>query len=78
MSPEFPGIPEYVRFVGIGDGRLGGSDDCGNEMRFEGIGMDAVVEFGKRAIQVPGKRQTSVFVFLETLELLDEVELELN
>ena len=49
-----------------------------NQVRFDGVGVDAVVELGKGAIQVPGEGEAAVFIFLETLELLDEVELELD
>jgi len=40
--------------------------------------MNAVVELGQGTVQVPGERQAPIFVFLETLEFLDEVEFELN
>ena len=47
-------------------------------MRLDGVCMDAVIELGQCAVQVPGERQTSVFILLEALELLDQVELELD
>ena len=47
-------------------------------MRFNGIGVNAVVELGKGAIQVPGKRQAIIFIILESLEFLDKIELELD
>lgn len=40
--------------------------------------MDAVIELGQGAIEVPGQRQAAVLVHLESLEFLDQVELELN
>lgn len=49
-----------------------------DQVRFDRIGVDAVVELGKSAIQIPGERQAAIFIFLETLEFLDEVELELD
>jgi hypothetical protein len=42
------------------------------------VGVDAVVELGQGAIQVPCERQAIAFILLEALELLDEVELELD
>src|SRR3989344_2102214 len=49
-----------------------------NQVRFDGVGVDAVVELGKGTVQVPGERQAAVFILLEALELLDQVELELD
>lgn len=42
------------------------------------VGMDAVVELGEGAVEVPSERESAIFVLFETLELLDEVELEFN
>lgn len=40
--------------------------------------MNTVIELGERAVEVPGEREADVFVLLESLELFDEVELELH
>ena len=69
---------EHVSFGGVGDGGLRGRDCGRNQVRFDGVGVDVVVELGKGAIEVPGERQAAVFVFLEALEFLDEVEFELD
>jgi hypothetical protein len=45
-------------------------------VRFDGIGVDAVVELGEGAVEVPGQREAAVLVLLEALEFLDEVELK--
>jgi hypothetical protein len=45
-------------------------------MSFDGIGMDAVVELGEGAVEVPDQGNAAVLVILEPLEFLDEVELE--
>jgi hypothetical protein len=40
--------------------------------------VDAIIQFGKGAVEIPGKRQAAVFVILETLKFLDEVKFELD
>jgi hypothetical protein len=35
-----------------------------------------VVQLGEGAVEIPGEGEAAVFVVLEALELLDEVELE--
>ncbi len=40
--------------------------------------LDAVVELGERAGKVPVQREATTFVFLEALEFLDQVKLELG
>ena len=47
-------------------------------MGLDGIGVDAVVELGEREIQVPCEGEAAVFVLLEALEFLDEVEFEIH
>jgi hypothetical protein len=37
------------------------------------VGMNAVVELGQGAVEIPGKGQAAVFVVLEPLEFLDEI-----
>ena len=69
---------EQVRLTGIGDRGLSGGDGRRNQVGLNGIGMDAVIEFGQGAIEVPGKREALILVLLEALELLDEIKFELN
>jgi hypothetical protein len=40
--------------------------------------MNAVIELRERSIQVPSERKAAVLIVLQTLKLLDEVELELR
>ncbi len=40
--------------------------------------MDSVVDLGERALKVPLKRRLACFFVFETLEFLDQVELELG
>jgi len=58
------GDVEQVGFTGVGDGSLCRSDCGWNQVRLDGVGVNAVVEFGKGAVQVLGQRQAKVFVFL--------------
>ena len=44
----------------------------------DGVGVDAGVDLGEGALKVPIELQAVVFVVLEALEFLDEVELELD
>ena len=69
---------EHVRFVGVDYGGLRWGHRGWDQVRFDGIGVEAVVEFGKGTIQIPGKRQATIFILLEALEFLDEVEFELD
>lgn len=83
VAPLFRGQTEeshvqQVGFAGVGDGRLRLRDFRWDKMLANSVGMDAVVELGQGAVEVPCERESAVLVFLEALELLDEVELELN
>ena len=49
-----------------------------DEVGFDRIGVDAVVELGEGAVEVPSEGESAVFIVLEALEFLDEVELEFN
>jgi hypothetical protein len=40
--------------------------------------VDAVVDLGEGALKIPAELEAVVFVVLETLEFLDEVELEFH
>ena len=47
-------------------------------MLLDGVGMDAVVELGEGTVEFPREGEAAVFVVLEALEFLDEVEFELQ
>ena len=72
------GHVEQVGFVGVGDGGLRRRDLGRNEMGFHRVGMNAVIELGQGAGEVPGKGKAAVFVVLKPLEFLDQIELELR
>ena len=83
VAPLFRGLAEegdveQVGFVGIDERGLGLGDGGRDECFFDGIGVDAVIDLGEGALEVPVKLEAVVFVVLEALEFLDEVELELN
>ena len=70
------GDVEQVGLVGVGDGGLRGRDLGRDEMGFHRVGVDAVIELGEGAVEIPREGEAAVFVVLEALEFLDEVELE--
>ena len=72
------GHVQQVSLVGIDETGLGLGDGRRNECFLDGIGMDAVVDLGQGALEVPAKLEAGVFFFFEPLELLDEIELELD
>ena len=72
------GDVQDIRFAGVSDSCLGCGDDSGNQVLFDGIGVDPVVELGEGAVEIPCEREPMVFVLLKALKFLDEVELELN
>ena len=72
------GNVEQVGLVGIDHGRLGGGDGRRDDVGFDGVGVYAVVELGKSAVQIPGEREAAAFVVFKALEFLDEVKLELG
>ena len=49
----------------------------GNQ-RFHCVRVNAVVELRERSVQVPRRGEPTAFLDLETLELLDQVELEFD
>lgn len=67
---------EQVGFVGVGGGGLGGGDLGRDEVGFHRVGVDAVVQLGQGAVEVPGEGEAAIFVVLEALEFLDEVYFE--
>ena len=81
ITPLLGGLAEQgdiedVGLIGVGEICLipgnGGRDD----VRLNGVGMDAVVQLGQRAVEVPAQRRAAVFVFFKTLKFLDKVEFE--
>ena len=70
------GDVEEIRLAGVGEAGLGFGDSGGNERLLDRVGVDAVVDLGKGALEVPIKLEAVVFLVLEALELLDEVEFE--
>ena len=72
------GDVEQVRFGGVSHATCSGVTIGGNEVCLDGVGVDAVVELGQGALEVPREREAAVFVVLEPLEFLDEVELEFD
>ncbi len=69
---------EQVGFVGIDERRLLPGDGWRDEGLLYGVGMDAIIDFGKGALEVPLELEPVVLFVLETLELLDEIQLELR
>ncbi len=72
------GDVEDVGFVGVGEGGLLRGDFGRDEMGLDGVGVEVVIDLGEGAVEVPGEREAAVFVLLEALEFLDEVELEFD
>ena len=67
---------EHVGLGGVGDGRLCRRDFLRDEMRLNGVGMNSVIQLRERSVEIPCQRKTAVFLLLEALELVDQVELE--
>jgi hypothetical protein len=77
-SPAEEGDIQEVCLTCVRDCSLGGGDFRRNEVLFDGIGVDAVVELREGAVKIPGQRETAAFVVFEALEFLDEVKLKLG
>ncbi len=76
VAPLFCGLAEEgdvekVRFAGIDGGSLRFGDGWRNEGVLDGVGVDAIVDLGEGALEVPTKLQAVVFLVLETTEFLD-------
>lgn len=69
---------EQVGLVRIGDSRLSVSDLGGNQMLPHRRRVDAVVELGERAIEIPSEGKALALVVFQTLKLLDQIELKLR
>ena len=44
----------------------------------DGVGVDAVVDLGEGALEVPIQLEVVIFVVFEALEFLDEIQFELR
>ena len=58
VAPLLRGLPEegdveHIRLIGVGDGGLRRSDFSRDKVGFHGIGVDAVIELGQGAVEVP-------------------------
>src|ERR1035438_6625161 len=72
-----PAVPSTALLHGPGTrlrGRRLGRDEAG----FHRVGVDAVIQFGQGAVEIPGEGEAAVLIVLEPLEFLDEVEFELR
>lgn len=69
---------EHIGFAGVGERLLLFGNQLRDQVVFDGVGVDLVVDFGNDAIHVPLKRDAAVFIGLEALIILDDVELELG
>lgn len=81
IAPLFGGLAEegdveQIRLAGIDRASLCPGDGRRDEGVLDGVGVDAVVDLGKSALEVPIEFESVVFLVLEALEFLDEVELE--
>jgi len=70
------GHVEHVGFTGIDEAGLGFAQLGRDKVGLDGVGVDAVVYLGEVAADVPA--EGLALGFLQTLEFLDEVELELD
>ena len=68
------GHVQHVGFVGIDDARLFRSHFGRNQVLFDRVGMDAVVDFGQLAFGTPA--ELFLFLFFQPLELFDDLQLE--
>lgn len=75
-GPAEEGDVEQVGFVRIDELRLSFGDRGWEKRLLDGVGVDAVINFGQGALEVPAEFEPVVFVVLEPLEFGDEVELE--
>ena len=70
------GHVQQIGLVGVGAGGLRGRDLRRDEVGLDGVGVDAVVELGESAVEIPSEREAAVFVVLEAAKFFDQVNLE--
>jgi len=59
---------EQIGFVGVREGCLLRRNFRRDEMGQDGVGVEAMIDFGQGAVEVPGERQPPILVLLEALE----------
>jgi hypothetical protein len=69
---------EQIGLAGVNVIGLGLGDGGRDKGLFDGVGVDAVVDLGQGALEVPAQLQAVVFLVLEAAELLDQVQLEFD
>ena len=69
---------QHVRLVCIDNRRLYRGNGGGNDVSFDRVGVNPVVQLRERAIEVPREREPAVLVFLEALELLNQIQFKLR
>ena len=67
---------QHIRFARVDDVHLSACDGGGNEILLDGIRMDAVVDLREFPLRRPTDKL--LLLRLETLKLLDKIQLELN
>ncbi|MDR1191487.1 MAG: hypothetical protein LBK60_07485 [Verrucomicrobiales bacterium] len=50
--------------------------DAFHVLLLDGIGVDAIVDFRRRALQIPFEGKAALFVFLEPLKFTDKIKPE--
>src|SRR5579859_1865392 len=70
------GHVENIGLGGVDQIDLAGSKSWGDQILFDGIGMDAVVDFGEVATDVPAELLT--LDILQALELFDQIKLKFD
>ena len=70
------GHVQHIGLAGIDDADLRFAQLRRDEVSLDGVGVDAVVDLGEIAADVPA--ESLALGFLEPLKFLDEVELELD
>lgn len=71
-SVWYGGVPQATTM----GGRLGPGQLAWDEVFLDGIGMNAVVDLGQGALEIPFQGSRTGFLVLEALEFLDEIEFE--
>ena len=83
VAPLLGSLPEegdikQVGLVSIDEGGLIFVDGGWDKRLFDSVGMDAVVDLCKGALEIPSEMEAFIFLLFETLKFFDEVEFELD
>lgn len=70
-GPAEEGDIEKIGFAGVSERGLLRGDFLRNKMSLDGVGVEAVVDLGQSAVEVPGERKVTVFLVLQPLKLFD-------